>query len=242
MKISEQNLVTPVYLKTDSSFSWPEHESVFHLLSSDGLFLCRNHPFFRSSTLATDGPSELAGHRSFMDLKYPKIPRSMFERVVGFFDRIGFDHGAEAAVLFAWNRDSEEVELIIPHQQALVGEDYEGRPFPINVWYDMPVIPDHLKVFGDAHSHVKEPAIASKTDIDDDAERPGLHIIVGRIDREPPEICVHVTVDGSRFRVKNPGSVIEGYRTRCKKNIPEAWIKKVNVIPWAPNKNTNDLS
>ena len=235
MKISDSNLFTPVYLKTEKSFTWPKEETVFHLLTSDGLFLCRNHPFFRSSAQVSSGPSELDGHRPFIKLNYPKIPRQMFERAIGFFDRVGSEHGAESAVLFGWNRKTEKVQMIVPPQRALVGEGYNGEPFPINVWYDLPPLPDELIIFGDAHCHVEGPAYASKTDMDDDAERPGLHIIVGCIDQEPPEIQVDVTVDQSRFHVKNPSAVIEGYHRRRCEEIPNQWMDCVEIVPWKNN-------
>ena len=238
MKIPTSQLAIPVYLKTDAAMPWPKDEPVFHLLTGDGLFICRNHPFFRSSSPVRTGPAELAGHQPFLDLKYPKIPRDLFETIVGFFDRIGMEHGAESAVLFAWNRETQTVELVVPPQQAMVGHDWKGRPFPLNVCYDVPELPEELILFGDAHCHVDGYASASKTDVDDEAGRPGLHIIVGRIHREPPEIRVDVTVDGSRFHVRNHQAVIGGYRKRRYDNIPAEWIARVEVIPWKRNYST----
>ena len=49
MTPSPNSLLTPILLKTADTMPWPEDESVFHLVTSDGLFLCRNHPFFTSS-------------------------------------------------------------------------------------------------------------------------------------------------------------------------------------------------
>ncbi|NNE91481.1 MAG: hypothetical protein HKN23_07525 [Verrucomicrobiales bacterium] len=242
MKVSGQELLTPVYLKTGDDMEWPEDESVFHLLTGDGLFLCRNHPFFRSSTPVERGPAELAAHEPFIKLNYPKIPAEMFETVVGFFDLIGSKFGAEAAVLFAWNRKTEQIELVVPPQESVVGKTWTGRPFPINVYYDVPDLPDELIFLGDAHCHVEEAAFASKTDIDDEIDRPGIHIIVGRIDEEPPEIHIDVTVDGSRFHVRNSAAVIEGYQARRTDNIPSEWIDRVTVLPWSTKNHTSHKS
>jgi len=226
------NLVTPIYLKTDEDMPWPECESVFHLLTGDGLFLCRNHPFFRSSTPVKGGPSELASHGSFIDLKYPRIPRGMYEQVVGYFYLVARQLSAEAAVLFAWNQTTEEVELIVPEQRSVVSCDWLGRRFPINVWYDIPPISDDLIIFGDAHCHVDGAAYASHTDIEDEVYRPGIHIVVGRIREDPPDLHIEVIVDGIRFQVQNREAVIEGYQRRRPEEVPQEWMDRITVVPW----------
>ena len=104
MKCSGQHLLTPLYLKLDNAMAWPEVEKAFYLLTNNGLFLCRNTPFFRSCVPVEEFPSELAGQKTFLKLSYPRIPRQLMERVIGFFDLIGERYASEAAVLIAWNR------------------------------------------------------------------------------------------------------------------------------------------
>lgn len=74
MKCSGAHLLTPIYLKLDDAMPWPEQERAFYVLSRDGLFLCRNTPFFRSCVPMGEFPSELAGQAPFMKLSYPRIP------------------------------------------------------------------------------------------------------------------------------------------------------------------------
>ena len=50
---------TPVLLKDSPDFDWPANERVFYVLARDGLYLCRNHAFFRSCVKARSGPSVL---------------------------------------------------------------------------------------------------------------------------------------------------------------------------------------
>ena len=51
-------------------------------------------------------------------------------------------------------------------------------------------MPPNLTLFGDIHSHVDEPAYASGTDKWDERYRAGLHIVVGRLGQEPPELHI----------------------------------------------------
>lgn len=236
MKLDIPNLFTPFYVKLSNDMPWPEHEKVFYLLTRDGCFLCRNHPFFRSSVATEKMPSELAQHDAFVQLSYPKLAQRHFERVIGFFDIIGERHGAEAAVLLAWNTKTRAVEVIVPPQTSIVSSSWSGRPSPIEVHYEVPPLPPHLMPIGDIHSHVDGAAFASFTDRDDETHRPGLHVVVGHISEEPPEWYVAAVVDGTRFRVPSLFTVVQGYTRRRTREVPQPWIDQVKVMTWSDYK------
>ena len=233
MKLEIPKLFTPFYAKLSDDMPWPEHEKAFYLLTRDGCFLCRNHPFFRSSVAAEKLPSELARHDAFLRLSYPRLAQRQFERVIGFFHLIGERHGAEAAALLVWNTKTRAVEVIVPPQTSIVSSSWSGRPYPIEVHYEVQPLPPHLMLVGDIHSHVDGAAYASFTDRDDEAHRPGLHIVVGRISEEPPEFYVAAVVDGARFRVKSLFTVVQGYSRRRIREVPQAWIEQVKVTTWS---------
>jgi hypothetical protein len=220
-------LTTPIYLKTRDDMPWPEEE-VFYLLANNGLFLCRNHPFFQSSVPARRCPSELAEHAPTLHLRYPKLPRWLLEVTVGFFARVAHLHNAEAAVLLAWDNTANRPRLLVPEQTATVGTGWRGDTYPIGVHYETPAeLPPGWTLIGDIHSHVEESAYASATDRHDETHRPGLHIVVGRISREPPDVHVEAVVDGTRFHV-DPSFVLDTYRRR-KGRVPPAWLQKVKI-------------
>lgn len=233
MKCSGAHLLTPIYLKLDDAMPWPEQERAFYVLSRDGLFLCRNTPFFRSCVPMGEFPSELAGQAPFMKLSYPRIPRRLMERVIGFFDLIGDRHASEAAVLIAWNRAANAIEIVVPDQVGLVGKTWSGRSYPIELKYEVPALPPHLALLGDIHSHVDGPAYASSMDRCDEVYRPGLHIVVGRILDEPPQIHCEATADGYRFSVRDLSLILEGYHRRRIDEVPPDWVAKVAVKPWS---------
>jgi hypothetical protein len=236
MKLDVPTLFTPFYLKLNDDMPWPEQEKVFYLLTREGCFLCRNHPFFRSSVAAETLP-ELGKHKPFLRLHYPKLAQRQFERVIGFFAVIGERYSAEAAVLLVWNTSTRAVELVVPPQRSVVSSSWNGRPYPVEVHYEVPTLPPHLLLVGDIHSHVDGAAYASFTDRADEAYRPGLHVVVGRISAEPPEWHVAAVVDGVRFRIKSVFDVVQGYTRRRLREVPQAWLDQVQVMTWSEYNN-----
>lgn len=228
---STPNLLTPIYLKTDETMEWPK-EKMFYMMSSTGLFLCRNHDFFSSCVPADRWPSELVEQLPFLKFDYPRLPQRMLERIVGFFDIMG-ERYSEAAVLLTWNCTTEQLELLVPEQTGTVGGLYYGKPYPMDLYYEIPPLPPHVLLIGDIHSHVDGPAYASWTDKADEAYRPGLHLVVGRIFDEPPDFYCAVVADGTRFRVKDLALVLEGYSLRRRDEVPPGWLDKVKVEPWS---------
>lgn len=219
---------TPVVMKTEPAAPWLDDYRLFYVLARDGLYRCRNHEFFQSCVRSQDGPSELEEHAPFLRPRFPRIPRALFERIVGFFDRVAERHGAEAAVLLAWDRGARRVRLVVPEQTATMSRVWNGYRSPIGLHYLPPAdLPVDWIPFGDVHSHVHHAAYASSTDVDDEAHAAGLHIVVGRIHREPPEVHVEAVVDGQRFALEL-AQVIEGYARR-RRDVPDAWLDRVRV-------------
>jgi hypothetical protein len=224
-------LLTPILLKTSDDMPWPEEESVFQLVTADGLFLCRNHKFFTSSVPTDRWSPELGAHAPFLRLRYPRLPQRMFERIVGFFAVIGETFGAEAAALLAWNEPERRVEVVVPKQRSFVSSGWSGRCYPLSVEYDVPPLPDGWMWIGDAHSHADEAAFASAQDAKDEHHRPGLHIVVGRICSDP-EFHIDATVDRMRFRIQTLETVVEGYSRPRIAEVPTEWINNVEVCRW----------
>ena len=226
-------LLTPILVKSDQEMAWPERERLFYLLTRDGLYRCRQNEFFRSCVKADSGPSELEVQKPFFEPRFPKIPAALIEQAVGFFTKIADLHGSEAAALFVWDRSEDQVHLIIPNQTATMSGAGSGYRYPIGVHYDSPgELPGDWVVFGDIHSHVDYAAYASHTDVKDELHSAGLHIVVGRIRREPPELHVEAVVDGERF-VLAPDDVFSGYANR-RMTFPEQWIERVEIEEYKP--------
>jgi proteasome lid subunit RPN8/RPN11 len=220
--------VNSLVIKRGEDFEWPEDRKMFYLLASTGLFKCRNHEFFRSCVPATKGPGELVQQESFMECGFPTIPRELFEQTVGFFDEIRKLHNSEASVLLAFDRENRSVHLVVPEQTATVIRYSDGYQYPVGLYYYPPTdLPANWILFGDIHSHVDMAAYSSETDVEDETHSAGLHIVVGRLYKEPMETHVEAVVDGERFSLQLE-DVIEGY-TKRSKDVPTEWIAKVKT-------------
>jgi len=226
MQCANTGLLTPIYVKTHNQTSWPDKEKMFYLLAANGLFICRNHQFFQSCVPAGAGPGELAGQAAYVDFKYPKVPGRLLEITVGFFADIGQHYNAEAIVMIVWDNRNQKVSLIVPRQKARIYQGYYGT-CPLGVEYAVPVnLPDDHFILGDIHSHVGMAAFSSNIDKQDEKNRPGLHIVVGRIHMEPPEFHAELILDGMRFKVE-PDMVLEDYLQRAP--VSEKYLKQVEI-------------
>jgi hypothetical protein len=224
-------LITPVYLARDGTSATPSapEPSVYYVLAANGLFLVRNHAFFRSSVPAPRFPSELAEHREGFTPHFPKIRQQLFERIVAFFAAVAEAYGSEAGVLLYWDPATRELHAVAPPQIATITPGYRGRGRPVGLHYEVPRwVPPTWLLVGDVHSHGELAAFASSTDQEDEHHYPGLHIVVGEIQREPPSFHVEAVVDERRFPL-TLADVVEGYERRAS-DFPRQWLKRLRVV------------
>lgn len=228
MKRLDDALLTPIYLKRHDKEPAPP-DSAFHLLSSDGLFLCRNERFFESAVLARRPPAELASQKQFLSWRCPPISRESAEQAVGFFDWAFRQRGAESVLLIAWNETTGTVEFICPEQTAESYRNTRGVIYPETVRYELPFpLPERRVMIGDIHSHGDGAPYSSLLDQTDELHFNGLHIVVGRLADEPPQWHFEATIDGVRFDFPR-ASAIESYGER-RLDYPSEWRERHRVV------------
>ena len=93
---------TPFLLKTGPAKEPLKPGEMRYVQASSGLFLERNTPFYRSCVKAPRWPSGLVSEKESLELNMPRLPRSLLERVVGFFDSVALE-GAEAIALLTFH-------------------------------------------------------------------------------------------------------------------------------------------
>lgn len=218
-----ENLSVPIFLKRDDKeFKWPTHK-LFYILAGNGYFMCRNHPFYQSCVKVTGyGHPDLVDHDECLKHYYPPLPQAMIEDIVGFFGLVKDEHRAEAYVLLAWDMVEKEIKMLVPEQEVSM----------TSAEYELPNYPDSWILIGDVHSHNTMSAYSSSVDKDDEKKRSGLHIVVGKIDQEPPDFHAEIVVDGARFKVTDPLTLFEKYNRR-NKEIPAEWMEKVKKKKWS---------
>ena len=230
MQRHDAPLITPIYVKHSDKLP-PPQDPVYYLLTADNLYLCRNHSHYQSCVPAPMWPTELFPHRTSVVPNYPPIPQTQLEQICGFFSHMSEQYGAEAIALLAWDQNHHQVHTVVPRQISAVSQAAWGPPCPIAVKYQLPRdLPDHWSVFGDIHSHCELGAYASQTDVDDECAAAGLHLVVGRLQREPPDFHVELAVDGTRFPLKWE-DVVTGYHQR--REFPPDWLDQIAVTNYA---------
>ena len=217
----------PIYLKTADDAPRPANPEFFWI-TRRAQYLCRNHDFFATDVPAYRMPRSLADHQPACRVRFPLLGMAALEYVAGFFHQVYVRHGSEAIVLVLWDTRRRRYRLCVPPQQASVWLTQSGEPCAIDVKYDVPSpLPPHHLLVGDIHSHADLNAYSSGTDNQDVVYRDGVHAVVGRIDREPPDFHVELTADSHRFNLRF-GQFFRGYRRR-RLRVPGAWIEQVEV-------------
>ncbi len=221
-----------VYLKEHPDMPRPG-DSEFYWMTGSGLYICRNHRFFQTDAPATRMPKALAQHAPACRIRFPRLPAAVLEYAVGFVSRIYRLHGSESIVLFLWDTQARRYRLLVPPQQPTVSESAGGYRSALDVAYSVPgVLPEHCLLAGDLHGHADLSAHPSQTDRSDETYRDGMHIIVGRIEDEPPQFHAELSVDGYRFPL-DANELTAAYRQR-RTAIPQTWLDQVDVIVKRP--------
>ncbi len=223
-------LVTPVYIKASADMKMPEADSCYYLVTGSGLYIGRNTRLLRSLVPTTRWPRELVEQQPDLEVKHPKVSGALLGRITGFLWTIADRCGGEAVVLLALDEQTGAIQPIVPPQTATVGWSWRGEAYPIGLYYDIPPLAEQgLTLIGDIHSHGFESAYASAIDVKDEQHWPGLHVVAGRLNQDPPQWHVEYVVDGIRFDMP-PDSVldIEGYTGRT---LPadDTWVSRVHV-------------
>ena len=194
----------PIYLK-DREFIPPE-DTIYYLLSRDGLFLVKRTPFFEAVVPATGIPW-LESQEAEVLLTAPPLPAALLLQAVAFFRAVYSRYAAEAVALLTWREATRTYELVVPHQTVGGGHcDYEVREFPAG-----------LTRLGTIHSHAGIDAFHSLRDSEDERFEDGFHLTIGNLDTDLSLSC-SVVVQGSRGPIprntSSPPSPSPGTRPR----------------------------
>ena len=184
----------PIYLK-DLGFHEPE-ESIYYLVTKDGLFQIKRTPLFRSR-IRIPGLSWLEGEEEGADFLLPVIPAKVLGEIMAFFREVFRKYRAEAAVLLYLREGDGEYEIRIPPQTVTGGHcRYEVGPNPAG-----------LRRVGTIHSHAAIEAFHSELDDVDEQYDDGVHVTIGSLHAKPTVAC-SLVVDGRRFDLR-PEAILE---------------------------------
>jgi hypothetical protein len=210
----------PFYLKT-ADFG-EAIDSTYYLVAANGVFLVKRSGLFSSVTEAGT-VTGLVTQRPSLALSFPKLPRSLLERIYGFFKFVYDRLDGEAVVFIYYSPELGEFRADAPPQtltryRTVRGWQTEGR-----VEYRFLPRPEGFLKLGDAHSHGDSHAFFSCVDDRDDGED-GLRVVMGDLDRAEPDVRVSFVANGTRFELE-AGDVLEDFSEAAPS--PESWTRRI---------------
>jgi hypothetical protein len=211
----------PIYLK-DRDFT-PPGDTIYYLLTRDGLFLVKRTPFFEA-VVPAGGIPWLEAQAPEVRLSAPPLPAAVLLSAVAFFRAVYTRFKAEAVALLAWREATRTYELMVPHQTVGGGHcDYQVRDFPAE-----------LLRLGTIHSHAGVEAFHSLRDWQDERFEDGFHLTIGNLDTDLTLSC-SVVVQGSRGPIP-PERLFSPYPIPWEQAPPaSAWAaeveRKVTPLP-----------
>lgn len=169
-------------------------------------------------------PDPMQGKRGFFWYNENiKLPGELVGKVWSFFRAVYNRRGSEAMVFLTYHNADEcpsprgcynKYHVFVPPQRASGG----GVEAKFN--------PEHLargfRTVGTIHSHCDFGAFHSGTDTHDADGHDGLHMTIGKVKSNPPEIATMVSVNGIRWDFK-PEQVIDG---ELKFNLHPRWWER----------------
>ena len=152
----------------------------------------------------------------------PRIPYALMEQALSLF-RAMMHRGkgrrpTEALVHIFWDKQEQRYFIHVPQQivnaatvEALLVDQYL-------------MTNDRYIHYADLHSHIRMPAVFSKTD-DRDERANRVYMVVGRLDRYFPEITVRIS-NGGRFLEIAPEQVLEMPPVG---HFPPEWLERIRT-------------
>ena len=193
-----------------------EDENYQYILAGNGLFLGKRNAAF-TATVPVDPTTEfgLQPLETTMHL-HPNIrlTASVIHPAIAFFRTVFERYGTESLLLILLDPETDEVTLGCPRQQNNTGWVHAE---------DDASIPDHLLRIGTIHTHPGS-SFHSEGDIDDEAHRDGLHIVIGNLDRPVPDFTASLVVKGHRKEL-DPNEVME-----LQLAFDESWLDQIHVV------------
>lgn len=186
------------------------------VVARDGLYL-RKRSLLGLSQTKVETIRHLPEASEFLEHALPRLPSELLGRTLGFFKAVYRERKSEAIVLLLWGPTG--FELAAPHQQV------SGWSLKFTVAHGD--IPERHRIIGTIHSHGAISAGASMVDETDEADRDGLHLVFGDMDRRHPSVSAAVVVDGRRWDVP-PRAIAE--RVGRAVDPPADWLARVSKL------------
>ena len=181
----------------------PDVPNPYYVYADEGMFLHRRNVLGRGLVKHSKRPAKLQKvgnwRGSFMYDAEP-LTANIYAQAVAFFRRNWETHKTESEVIITQHRETKAFKLYVPTQRVSHGGVYSI--------YDPKTIDRAYLVVGTIHSHPGS-AFHSSTDESDARDMDGMHLTVGYLDRDEPEVAAMVALNGTFFHFKNPADLAD---------------------------------
>jgi PRTRC genetic system protein A len=216
-------------LTTDEKVELPDPKTPYYILAEDGIYYHRTLLIGEALTPLKQMPGHLkpTGMKqgAFIFTAEP-IPAAICAQAVSFFRRIYDRHKTEAEVYITQNHQTRQYRLFIPNQTC-TGASVHSQ-------FDAAHISRNWQLVGTMHSHCMMSAFHSGTDTNDASTLDGIHITVGKVMDDVPDIAAMVSVDGHHYTYK-PEQLAD-FSDLAAGTAPEWWDRYVTKVLPAPIK------
>jgi hypothetical protein len=219
----------PVVLKKPDTVE--PSAKIHYEVASNGLFQVRKTVFYRVVT-RTEGPIPgLLPEKERLELRCPRLPAALLEKVLAFFLEVYRVHRGEAVVILFYDPESQRFRVGVPPQTIPGYFRVDGRWQPLyRLNYEGVKSPPGFLRLGTIHSHGDMHAYSSSVDCDDERYEDGLHIVFGNLDRPVLSRSAAFAANGVRFPL-DPDAVLEPASARASTARPD-WMARVKRGEW----------
>ena len=214
----------PLYLKSEN-FKAPG-DALYYLVAANGVFFVKQAGLFTAVTKAHN-VAGLEIETPALSLAIPKLPRTLMEKVYGFFDVVYRQWDGEAVAFFYYSPSLEQFHVDVPPQTLFRHRTHRGWRTDSRLEYGSLPRPDGFLWLGDVHSHGDLRAFFSDTDDQDDGQD-GLRIVMGQLDRPTPDVSVSFVTGGTRFEL-GAEDVIEDFSRLRPVAPPPGWLQRISI-------------
>ena len=190
--------------KEDGLAGLPHPNVPYYVVAQEGIFLHRDTQIGTLLLKQKTNPKSL-GRVGYKDGVFSwngeKIPGRIIEQATDFFRRILAKDNSEAEVLITMHNDTKEFRLFVPIQRV----NHSG----VKSIYEPTHIDKNYTVVGSIHSHCNFGAFHSGTDSGDASDMDGVHLTIGMLQNDPPEIVAMVAMNGVEFHYEDPAEIAE---------------------------------
>lgn len=192
--------------------NWP-----YYAEGAEGKFQHNRTVLGRALLPTTKTPSALkpvGSKDGYFHFDAPPLPKELIAQTVHFFRRVYDAHHTEACVLYTQNIKTGERRIFVPHQSLSHGGVH-------SIYNPTHIAPGHL-VIGTAHSHCNFDGYHSGTDERDARRMDGLHITIGHLKDEMPDVAAMVSFQKELFHYKDIATVAD-FSDLDAAEAPEWW-------------------